>query len=309
MSLARETASSVYRTLGKYCQEANPDGKWQWQCAMLNGTRLPVAASFREGFLSFSYCAEASVESSSMLGRAIAANAALHRSVKLVFDAARCVLELRSDIAVLDEAQLQARLPWILDGFHHGAPALESIRANCPPSPEPEAAKATEKLEPLPEIMRDSGWPFTERGPGEIAVDLESEAAPPALVRMEQGGITASVELARWDGVDGAVAEALPSYLLSVSRSLRLVRACRLHSGPQLIFAFQVGLPPSPTREELTHALAALSVAHRSCVREASLLLDEATARCYLAARPSPSHPEFTDRMIRRIDHGNSSRN
>ena len=43
--------------------------------------------------------------------------------------------------------------------------------------------------------------------------------------------------------------------------------------------------PAAPDSEEVNHGLAALSVAWRMCAREASVLLHEAAARCYLAAR------------------------
>ena len=47
----------------------------------------------------------------------------------------------------------------------------------------------------------------------------------------------------------------------------------------------------APAAEEIDHALAALSIAYRMCAREADVLLNDAAARCYLAARESSTNP------------------
>jgi hypothetical protein len=290
MSSAAESASVVFRALDKCCQEVKPAGKWQWQCAVLNGARLPIAASLREGFLTLASCAETTVATLSMLEGAISANASLHNGVKLVLDAASRSLHLHSDVAVLDEFQLLSRLHWAMDGFHDGVRAFSSLHSDCTSCPEAAEGAAPGHLDHLQEFMCDSPWKFTERGTHEFAVELESNSAPPAHVRIDKRGIAASVELVRCSRADEAVPEALSIFLLTVTRETRLVRATR-HSGNQEIFALQAGLPALPAPEELDHVLAALSVAHRICAREANLLLNEAAARCYLAARdPTINH-------------------
>ncbi len=282
MNTASETASITFRALGKCCQEVQPAGKWQWQCALQNGARVPVTASLRDGFLTLA-CGAGAVQGTSAAGRAMSANAFLHRGAKLALDAAGRNLHLLTDIVIADEAQLFARLQWAVDGLHHGLHTLASLRADCAPSAEPAAAAPAECLEPVDEVIRESGWQFTKRGAGEFAVDLESSSSPPAMVRIDKSGMTASVELVRCNGANGSVAAALSIYLLTLTRTTRLVRATR-HSGSQEIFALQAGLPVLPVPEELAHALAALSVAHRSCVREVNALLNETAAGCYLTA-------------------------
>jgi len=47
--------------------------------------------------------------------------------------------------------------------------------------------------------------------------------------------------------------------------------------------------------EEIDHSLAALSLAYRVCAREANLLLNEAAARCYLAARDFSNNYQTID--------------
>ncbi|MGD0910669.1 MAG: hypothetical protein ABR928_02170 [Terracidiphilus sp.] len=290
MSFAAETASTVSRALGKYCQEVKPVGKWRWQCAMLNGTRLPVAVSLHEGFVSLACDAETTVDGLSMLERAISANALLHNGVKMVLDASSRILRLHSDIAFLEEPQLIARLHWVLDGFHQGVGALAALGADRTHSAEPAAAATSGHLDHFNEATRESSWQFTRRGSDEFAVEIESVSAPPALICIDKSGIAASVELVRCNRADGAVPDALTIFLLTVTREMRLIRATR-QSGNQEVFGLQAGLPVLPAPEELDHALAALSVAHRACAREANVLLNDRAARCYLAARNPSINP------------------
>ncbi len=284
MSFPSDVAYYVFRALAKCCQEVTPDGEWAWQCTKLNGARLSIAASLREGFLSLACGAEITADAPFMLNRAISANASLHKGVKIVLDPATRKLYLRSDITVLNELQLMARLPWVLDGFHHGAYTLANLQADCPPSPEVTDAASPEHHDQFQECMRDSSWRLTKRGSDEFAVELESDSAPPALICIDKGGIAASVEMVRCGRSDGAVRDALAIYLLTATRETCLVRAAK-HSGDREIFALQATLPAWPSSEEMDHTLAALSVAHRACVREANVLLNEAAARYYLTAR------------------------
>jgi hypothetical protein len=64
-----------------------------------------------------------------------------------------------------------------------------------------------------------------------------------------------------------------------------MARACAVEADGQTSFGVQVGLPAAPAMEEIDHALGALSIAHRICARETNVLLNDAAARCYLAAR------------------------
>lgn len=239
---ASETLSALSRALGKCCREAMPVGRWHWQCTVLNGARLSVAASLREGFLSLEASTETSAETSLMLERAIFANATLHNGAKLVLDATSHNLYLHSDIAVLDEPQVLTRLQWAIDGFHDGIRALTSLDADCVSSPGPAEAAAAKQLDHLRGFLRDCSWHLSKRGPDEFAVELESEFAPLALVHIDESGITASVELVRCNHSDGAVPEALAVYLLTVTRETRLVRATK-HCGGKGVFALQARLP------------------------------------------------------------------
>jgi hypothetical protein len=94
-----------------------------------------------------------------------------------------------------------------------------------------------------------------------------------------------NVELVRASATPEASRRALALYLLTAARELRLVRAYATQAEAGWSCGMQVNLPVAPASEEIDHALAALSMAHRMCAREANVLLDQAAARCYLAVR------------------------
>ncbi len=209
-------------------------------------------------------------------------NKSLAGGVKLALNPAGRGLHLRTDIVVLNESQLRDRLEWALGGFHDGTRLLESpdAHSNCSrmlPAQDSDAA--------LADLLRECSWPCSERGTNEFSAELDASAAPPAGIRMNGSGLEFSVELLRCDAAAEITRQALAVYLLTVSGSLRMARAYAARAGEQMSFGLHVSLPSTPAAEEIQHALAALSVAYRMCAREANVLLHDAAARHYLAAR------------------------
>jgi hypothetical protein len=192
---------------------------------------------------------------------------------------------LRTDIVLVDETQLLQRVHWALAGFHHGYHRLKSLDSSGE-SMAMQAAGAREVR--LGELLRETPWPCTERGPNDFSADLHQDATPPARISANEHGIVFSVELVRCNTAAEVARQALAVFLLTASSALRLVRAHAVEEEGQQRFGFQVCLPAAPAAEEIDHALAALSTACRMCAREASVLLDEAVARCYLSIREIP---------------------
>jgi hypothetical protein len=284
MMLANETAATAYRVLNKCACEMESSGPWSWQCVVENGARLPLSASFDEGFMQL-VCRPDSIHKTALaLEDAMLHNKTLAGGVKLALSPADRGLHLRTDIVVLNEMQLRDRMEWALDGFHDGTRLLESPDAHggCPRS---QAAHVSDAA--LADLLRESAWPCAERGANEFSAELDASAAPPARIRMNGSGLEMSVELLRCDAAAEITRQALALYLLSVSGSLRMARAFASHAGGQISFGFLVSLPSTPFAEEIHHALSALSVAYRMCAREANVLLHIAAARHYLAARNS----------------------
>jgi hypothetical protein len=244
-----------------------------------------MTASLDEGFLQLTCRPDGIRKGALALERALLGNGALAGGVKLALNAASRDLTLCSDIVLLDEIQLLERVRWALQGFHEGdrllkSPGASSVRAA---KQRVDAGGAN-----LGDLLRESSWAFTERGPNDFSADLDAVSAPPARIAAIDGQLMFGVELARCTAAAEATRQALAIFLLTASGALRLARAHAVEADGEWSFGFQVCLPGAAVTEEIDHALAALSIAHRMCARESSVLLDEAAARCYMAARDLP---------------------
>ena len=291
MRFANEAAATALCVLNKCSDEVMPDGPWRWLCAVQNGTRLPIAASLEEGFLHLA-CQPGTIgKSTCTLERALEGNSTLAGGVKLALseldelddqNKASSGLHLTTDIVVLDEKQLLDRFRLALDGFHHGVGLLKSLDSDGR-GDRAATRRAVSIAGDLGELLRETHWPSTERGPNEFSANLDADSAPPATIRMTESGVELNVELVRSNRA--ASRRALAVFLLTATSALRMARVCAVEADGQTSFGLQVGLPAAPAMEEIDHALAALSIAHRICAREANVLLNDAAARCYLAAR------------------------
>jgi len=281
MIAENEFAATTYRVLNKFAHEMTPSGTWNWKCVVKNGTKLPLAASFDEGFLQLACRSDAICKTTLALEDAMLCNKMLAGGVKLALDPSSRSLHLRSDIVVLDELQLRDRLEWALQGFHDGnrllkSPASHKDHRISQSAPVPDAD--------LADLLRDISWSCAEREQNDFSADLDASGAPPASIRMNGNSLVLSVELLRCNATADIARQALAIYLLTASCSLRMIRAYAEHTDDQICFGFHVSLPSCPAPEEIQHALAALSVAYRTCARETAVLLHGAAAKHYLAA-------------------------
>ena len=289
MRLVSETAAIVYRALNKFSTELEPDGPWRWRCAVQNGTRLPIAASLEDDFLHLACRPDSIRQSACALERALLGNNTLAGGVKLALNVSSGSLHLHTDIVILEEKQLLDRLRWALDGFHDGHRLLKSTASRGSRAVAQAAASGTG----LGELLREISWPSTERGPNDFSADLAADSAPPASIRMSESGVVLGVELVRANAMADAARKALAVFLLTTSSTLRLVRAYATEVDGGFAFGVQVNLPAAPASEEIDHALAALSIAHRMCARETNVLLNDAVARFYLTARDIPTTNDY----------------
>ena len=281
MKLANESAEIASRVLHKCCDEVVPTGPWRWLCALQNGARFPVAATYGEGFLHLACQLGEMQESACTPEDALIGNILLDGGVKFALDEASSCLRLQTDIAVLDEKQLLDRFWWALDGFHDGRRLLKSPASR----PNFEIEEPADSGADLRELLRETSWTVTERGPNESSVELDKASAAKANIRMSKRGTVLNLELIRMNALAETASRALAVFLLTASGGLRLVRAYGAMSCEEKTFGMQVCLPTNPATEEIDHALAALAIAHRRCAKETRVLLDDGAARCYLAAR------------------------
>lgn len=290
MKFDSDAASTVYRALNKFSTELEPAGPWRWNCAVLNGSRLPIAATLQDGFLHLACYSSPAVTSAKALENVLLANSALAGGVKLAMNFSSNTLSLRTDIVVSGEEQLLHRLNWALGGFHDGYSFLNSPASfNNSPVRLPAAPSAG-----LADMIGELSWPLIERATNDFSVELDTDSGASASIQAGMAGVVLSIELLRANALAEDSRRALALYLLTASYGLCMVRAHAAEAEGVWSCGFQVALPHSPSTEEIGHALAALSIAHRTCARETNVLLDDAAARCYLAARDtstSNNHP------------------
>ena len=98
-------------------------------------------------------------------------------------------------------------------------------------------------------------------------------------------GVLVSVEVTRCETFSQPSRQALGVLLLTACGLVRFARAAVEEKGGQALARFEVRFSTAPSALELTHALAALSVACRLCAQEAKALQDEEIAGKYLAIR------------------------
>ncbi len=285
MRLANESVATAIRVLDKCSAKMEPAGPWRWRCVVQNGAALPLSASLEEGFLQLAAPPEALHGTTRGLEHALLGNDTLAGGVKFALNAASRGLHLRTEIVLLEETQLLDRVHWALAGFHHGYHRLKSLDSPDDGMIAPTAGASGVRLG---ELLRETSWSCTERGPNDFSADLGADSAPPARITANEHGIAFRVELVRCNTAAELARQALAVFLLTASSALRLVRAHAVEGEGERRFGFEVCLPATPALEEIDHALAALSTAYRMCAREASVLLDQAAAQCYLDVRDIP---------------------
>ena len=281
MSTVNETAETTFNVLDKYAEELQPEGRWRWQCVVRNGVRLPISASLEEGFLRLACRPKTIHRTACTLERAMLGNRTLAGGVKLALSSAGHGLFMTTDIAVLEQKQLHDRFRRALDGFHDG---YRLLRSSSTQSVRP-AAEIDTVDSSLADLLRQVSWATTEHSPGSFSAALDASSAPPARITMSGSGVVLGVELVRANMAEESTRQALAVFLLTASGLLRLARAFAEEENAQTSYGFQVCLTATPALEEIDHGLAALSIAYRTCAREANALLSDAVARCYMATR------------------------
>ena len=285
MRFANEASETAFRVLNKCTDEMKLERPWRWSCFVQNGARLPIAATLDEDFLHLDCLPAVTRRTACTIEQAILYNRRLAGGVKFALDSATNALRLSSDILVRDERQLLDRFRWALDGFHDGYRLLKLPASNPGSAEEHHIGSGIA----LAELMRESSWRLTERGPGEFSTELETKSSPSVRLHSNSREVALTAEFLRANTVSDCSRKAIALFLLTASSSLRLTRAYGSETDCVWSCGMMVSLPPVPAMEEIDHSLAALSIAHSMCAREANVLLDEAAARCYLAARDLPT--------------------
>jgi hypothetical protein len=143
----------------------------------------------------------------------------------------------------------------------------------------------------LDRLCEETGWVFTRRDSGCLAVDLEGTAqfSQAQLERRADGDVALSVVLddCHPETETGSGGEAVAIFLLRCCGWLRMARGVGDPASERLAPRFEVALAADPSPNELSEALSALSVAVRFGAEEVRVLgRSEELARRYLAYQP-----------------------
>jgi hypothetical protein len=138
-------------------------------------------------------------------------------------------------------------------------------------------------------LCEETGWKFTQRAAGKLAVDLETRSGfYQALVEERgNGAVSAIVDFAAGTSFGEESKRAIGALLLRASGVVRMARAVVKEEGEgeSAAAGFEALFQTRPSAAELCHALSALAVACGLCGQATLAMQDEFVAENYLAAQ------------------------
>jgi hypothetical protein len=276
----------IIECLVKWGAEVTQVGSGCWIFTVANGRSAPVTARLADDFLLLD-ATGGRVESPKILQALLAAGDMLPGACKFVFLPAQCRVHLRAEIVCDEATDFSGRVPETLDGFRAACGVLHDL-GTCEFAGAEKAIRPGSSAQFVPDAitqaLKESGWKFSQREEGSVAVELETPGGfHQALLESNGGGVRLTLDLSHAAGVTLAARQALSALLLIANGAVRLVRGFLEHRDDELVAGFRVEYASAPGAGELEHALSALSVAGRLCAREAKILHDEPTARLFLA--------------------------
>jgi hypothetical protein len=142
-------------------------------------------------------------------------------------------------------------------------------------------------VEFLKGALTETEWRYTEKGEGELAVDLNvpNSRAQATVTYTPDTAWRLSVQTARHKKISDKAKPALALLMLSANLSLRLARAGIQDDENAACTFFEVRFSAPPSSSLLDHALNALSVAVSLFGKEVKALEDESVAKRYLELR------------------------
>ncbi|MEW6741302.1 MAG: hypothetical protein AB1486_00970 [Planctomycetota bacterium] len=285
-------------------EEVQEFGEGSWTAIVYNGAAIPVKVTLDGVWVALQApsgvpaCGQDPWELLVLNGR-------IEGPSKFALDPGRFVPHLRAEVPLDDEVHLTSRLAAAFSGIRVGHAALLSPQSGgeTPASrwdhvgqvgrSEDQRSVADRLRIDLTELCNDSGWPFTEREGGSLAVDLGVRAGfQQARVTREGSGETcASVSVARLGALPQVCRDALGVFLLTACRLVRLARATIDEQKGRSQVSFEVRLADPLSAGELGHALGALSAACRHFAAEVVSLQVPAVAERFLQLRGWPGRP------------------
>jgi hypothetical protein len=260
----------------------------RWALGLTNGHSLAVTAQRADGFLLLS-AETGCVPSDEILDELSAASAAMPTGVKFAWRRSWPALRLRAEFPLPAEEVDDGRVRRHLDGMRRTYGQLrDGLFCEEPGVAEasPGAGAGLDAPGDLPDWLREAGWACHQRPGASLLADLETNGYFQQAEIAAVGGCTRfRATLYRADNPPEPCVRALAWYLLEANADLRLARGFLERDAGGLAAGFDVGIAGELTPADAEHALAALSVACRSCARQMDVLQDDALAGLYRSAR------------------------
>ncbi len=279
-------SQAVQSGLAKWDAGVSQTSASGWDITLRNGAVQPLRALVTDEWLMLE-APLAAADDPGLAWRMLEWNAGLGDVAKFVLNPDGRKVFLRSEIPWCGGDGVSAPLDEALAGIRHGLALVHGeTRGGLRPVLK-ESDVGEETAMRLERVAKETGWPFVVRGPGKVAFDLETSGTyQQALLETGSGGaVRLATELLLRDSLHEESREALGVLLLTACGAVRMARAAVDRSEELTAVRFEVCFPVLPDTDDLTRALAALSVACRLCAREAAALDDVRVARSYLAVR------------------------
>jgi hypothetical protein len=264
----------VTAALKQVAREIAPVGSSAWRFTPRGEMHFSAVATLEDDWLVLESTGDLDLFSDASPWELLARNAALPGLAKFALGSGARIV-LRAELPLYEDANLSARIRETCDGFESACLPYEFSEQDSDP-------KAPAARPDLKRLCAEAGWPFTERGPDKVLVELE---APPhfwqAAMLNTARGVHLSCDLAPCDSVSTECRDAIASFLLSASGVLRMARAAVKADTARLEVLFAT--PPSSS--EISSSLDGLSVGCSLCGEEVKTLQDPAIAQHYFALR------------------------
>jgi hypothetical protein len=280
----------VGEALGKCAPLVESAGRGEWNFILNNGSMLLVTARSDGDWLHLDAPlgeATAAAAGGGDAWRLLKLNQGLGGLSKLALTRGPQGLRARAEIPLDEDVDLQRRLREACAGLKaaagrlHGEGKVAAAKASSL-----SGAQGGEASE-LRGLCAESGWKFTERAAGKMAVDLETRSGFYQAIVEERGGgaVSAAVEFAAGATFGEESKRAIGALLLRASGVVRMARAVVKEEGEGAGAGFEALFQTRPSAAELCHALSALAVACGLCGQATLAMRDEFVAGNYLAAQ------------------------
>lgn len=259
-------------------------GKGRWRIELANGSTTAAVARLSGEWLELNAHMPAGwLTREHGVWPLLQFNALCDGPARLVLDRRAPRVDLRADLFVEDESNLDRRVADLCEDLRSAVHALQAGPDVTAPRPDATSPSRV-SLPDLAQLCADAGWPGTERAPGDLAVVFDT-AAGSFTARLAFAGrdrLTAVVDLADATAFAPASRHAAGVLLLRASALVRSVKGLAVRSAEMAETLCLAVVADDVTTGAIHRALSALAVGVDLVAREAQALQHEPLARAYL---------------------------